>query len=66
MYEIDCFLRHVSTDLSNEGSNFILSPLEVGHLDSEFAQFSSGALLMSKLTKLLALACLKKYFLKVF
>ena len=32
--------------------------------DSEFAQFSPRALLMSKLTKILPLACLKKYFLK--
>ena len=33
--------------------------------DSEFAQFPPKALLMSKLTKLLPLVCLKKYFLEV-
>ena len=47
---------------SHEITDF--GPLRIGQ-DSEFAQFSPRALLMSKLTKVLPLACLKRYFLNV-
>ena len=46
-------------------SNETYKIYELDEQDSEFAQFSPRSLLMSKLTKLLPLACLKKYFPKV-
>ena len=53
--------------LTNHLKLQILAPynnLRIGQ-DSEFAQFSPRALLMSKLANLLPLTCLKRYFLKV-
>ena len=59
-------LKH-DTFLTNYLKLQILAPYNNLRIeqDSEFAQFSPRALLMSKLAKLLPLSCLKRHFLKV-